>query len=381
MPSFPRRVGSEAPAVEPQTLELAPLTEAPAEPEDEFSGEFAALEEAPSELLLSDDNWSLGEVELDAAPLEETIDFGLVTLSSSVEELPAFDFDELEPFDSPDQAAIDSPLESLSLESLEDAPVSWDAAEFAMELPEVELPSALIEPVAVPAADKPLSMADVMAAPVQAINPPAQDVPPSLLPPPADEEPIDEELLEVFVEEVGEVLETISDYLPRWCADTTDKDALAEIRRAFHTLKGSGRMVRALVIGELGWSIENLLNRVLDRSIQPDEPVQQVVKDVVALMPALVEEFANKAQRQRDDVDLLAATAHALARGLPPPMAAAATVAAEPMLAEETVEPAADELDEPSIRNCWRSSATRRRPIWMPWSASSPTARRNCRNR
>lgn len=78
-------------------------------------------------------------------------------------------------------------------------------------------------------------------------------------------------------------------------------------------------MVRALVIGELAWSIENLFNRVLDRSIAASEPVQRVVDQVVALLPELVEEFAANAQRQRDDVDLLAATAHALAKGEPLP--------------------------------------------------------------
>ena len=80
-------------------------------------------------------------------------------------------------------------------------------------------------------------------------------------------------------------------------------------------------MVRALIIGELAWSIENMLNRVLDRSIQPDQLVQQVIADVVELMPALVDEFAAKAQRQRDDVDRLAAAAHALARGQVPNLA------------------------------------------------------------
>ena len=55
----------------------------------------------------------------------------------------------------------------------------------------------------------------------------------------------------MFVEEAGEVLETIAEYLPQWRADTANKEALSEVRRAFHTLKGSGRMVRALVIGEL----------------------------------------------------------------------------------------------------------------------------------
>ena len=170
-------------------------------------------------------------------------------------------------FDAQAEPALE--LDELSLEQLAEAN-QWDELELAdLELPEVELPSAPHIQVEEPVAEKPLSMADVMAAPVQAINPPAADVPPSLLPPPADEEPVDEELLEVFIEEVGEVLETIGEYLPQWQADTDNKDALIEVRRAFHTLKGSGRMVRALIIGELGWSIENLLNRVLDRSIEP----------------------------------------------------------------------------------------------------------------
>ena len=193
--------------------------------------------------------------------------------------------------------------------------VDWSEAEMAeLDMPEVMLP----EPIVQEASDEPaMTMEDVMAAPVASINPPARDVPPSLLPPPEGEEPVDDDLLEVFIEEAAEVLETIGEYLPRWCADASDKEALGEVRRAFHTLKGSGRMVRALIIGELAWSVENLLNRVLDRSIQVGEPVKKLVSDVVNLMPALVEEFAAKGQRQRDDVDRLAADAHALAKGQP----------------------------------------------------------------
>ncbi|MDE3737100.1 Hpt domain-containing protein [Pseudomonas resinovorans] len=227
--------------------------------------------------------------------------------------LPSLDLDEL---DSLPAAEPVVELEALNLEDLP-APLEWDEAALAeLGLPEVDLPSApLEEPVVEPAAERPLSLAEVMAVPVPAFNPPARDVPPSLLPPPADEEPVDDELQEVFIEEAGEVLETLADYLPRWHADSNDRDALGEVRRAFHTLKGSGRMVRALIIGELSWSVENLLNRVLDRSIEAAEPVHQVVQDVVDLLPALVDEYAAKAQRQRDDVDQLAATAHALAKG------------------------------------------------------------------
>jgi chemosensory pili system protein ChpA (sensor histidine kinase/response regulator) len=315
--------------------------------ESELSLEFGELQSAEplaadgDELLSLEDSWTLEEL---PAALGDVVELSAFDEVQDLSALPSLDLND-EPLtvsetatewnldnslelrdlqqevpETPTFSLEDAGLEELSLddlnEDLNDNPADWNEAELAeLELPEVDLPGVEPEaPVAAPV-EKPLSMADVMAAPVQAINPPAQDVPPSLLPPPEGEEPIDEDLLEVFIEEVGEVLETIAEYLPQWRADTDNKTALAEVRRAFHTLKGSGRMVRALIIGELGWAIENLLNRVLDRSIQPGEEVQQVIADVVALMPALVDEFAAKAQRQRDDVDALAATAHALARG------------------------------------------------------------------
>jgi chemosensory pili system protein ChpA (sensor histidine kinase/response regulator) len=162
------------------------------------------------------------------------------------------------------------------------------------------------------------SLADVLASPVSSVNPPALTTPGSLLPPPSGEEPVDDELREVFLEETDEVLEILREYLPRWTANPDDKSALSELRRAFHTLKGSGRMVRALVLGELAWAMENLLNRVLERSVPPGPAVQQLLGDALNLLPELVAEFAANAQRQCNDVDQLAARAHALAKGNEP---------------------------------------------------------------
>ncbi|WP_247839782.1 Hpt domain-containing protein [Pseudomonas sp. MWU12-3103b] len=162
------------------------------------------------------------------------------------------------------------------------------------------------------------SLADVLASPVSAVNPPALITPGSLMPPPVDEEPVDDELREVFLEETDEVLEVLHEYLPRWTADTHDRAALTELRRAFHTLKGSGRMVRALILGELAWAVENLLNRVLEHSVEPGAQVQQLLTDTVLLLPELISEFATHRQRQRSDVDQLAARAHALAKGVEP---------------------------------------------------------------
>ena len=173
------------------------------------------------------------------------------------------------------------------------------------------------------------SLAEVLASPVSALNPPARNSPDSLMPPPADEEPVDDELREVFLEETDEVLAVLHEYLPRWTANPQDRAALTELRRAFHTLKGSGRMVRALVLGELAWAVENLLNRVLEQSVEPGAVLRQLLGDTVLLLPELINEFATQRQRQRNDVDQLAARAHALAKG------------DEPLAAEDTDDVAA----------------------------------------
>jgi chemosensory pili system protein ChpA (sensor histidine kinase/response regulator) len=83
---------------------------------------------------------------------------------------------------------------------------------------------------------------------------------------PQDDITDDDDICEIFAEEVEEVLETIQNFLPKWSANFENKSALTEVRRGFHTLKGSGRMVGAKVVGELAWSIENMLNRVIDKT-------------------------------------------------------------------------------------------------------------------
>ena len=256
--------------------------------------------------------------------------------------------------------AVEAPVE-LELSEPKDSepalPASEPQALDLSDIPDVELPQIIIaeasehEPVE-------LSLQDVMSSSVAPVNPPATDIPPSILPPPADEEPVDQELQEVFVEEAEEVLETLNEFYPKWRANQDDQEALTEVRRAFHTLKGSGRMVRALVAGELAWSIENMLNRVIDGSVAVSQPLLQVIADVITLFPELVEEYAKQQQRQRDDVDQLAAIAHALARNEPLPDFATAAVSNMPDwdasddfsdFAEEDALEINLELPEPSV--------------------------------
>src|SRR6056297_3306825 len=129
-----------------------------------------------------------------------------------------------------------------------------------------------------------------------------------------DDDLIDDEILEIFVEEAGEVLETIREYLPMLLRQHDDRSALSEVRRAFHTLKGSGRMVGALVVGELAWSVENMLNRVIDGSIFMNDDIASLLEDVTANLPALVEDF-EKRRAPSVDTSNLEARANALANG------------------------------------------------------------------
>ncbi|HAN54819.1 MAG TPA: hypothetical protein DCQ77_00840, partial [Betaproteobacteria bacterium] len=88
---------------------------------------------------------------------------------------------------------------------------------------------------------------------------------------------VDAELLQIFLEEASEVLDTISSQLAISRAAPRDHDSLTTLRRSFHTLKGSGRMVGLNDLGEAAWGIEQLLNQWL----QEDKPASPALLDVL----------------------------------------------------------------------------------------------------
>ncbi|MDO3721261.1 Hpt domain-containing protein [Marinobacter sp. chi1] len=131
----------------------------------------------------------------------------------------------------------------------------------------------------------------------------------------ADEDDlIDDEILEIFIEEAGEVLETIREHLPTLLNQFDDRTALSEVRRAYHTLKGSGRMVGAEVVGELAWSVENMLNRVIDGSILMNSDLAELLNEVTGVLPGLVEDFEQRRPAGFDTASL-EARAEVLAKG------------------------------------------------------------------
>lgn len=103
----------------------------------------------------------------------------------------------------------------------------------------------------------------------------------------------DEDIREIFIEEAGEVLEEMDSNLPVWQANPSDLKILKEVRRGFHTLKGSGRMVGAYQLGEMAWAVENMLNRVLDGTLESNDEIANFIAQTRAKIPTLVQDFAN----------------------------------------------------------------------------------------
>ena len=156
-----------------------------------------------------------------------------------------------------------------------------------------------------------------------------------------DAEHLDPELLELFIEEAKDEIATIQRNLPQWVESPDDMETLITVRRSFHTLKGSGRMVGAERIGEFAWAVENLLNRLINKTLVRTPPMIEFIERAAAAVPDLVEQL-EVGTEPASDISLLIARANAFADG--DPNAAVLTIAA-PDVNEQVEEAAALEMD------------------------------------
>ncbi len=131
-----------------------------------------------------------------------------------------------------------------------------------------------------------------------------------------DAEHLDPELLELFIEEAKEEIAGVSRNLPKWQEAPDDMETLITVRRSFHTLKGSGRMVGAERIGEYAWSVENLLNKLINRTLARTPPMVEFIMEAAEALPELVEQL-EVGTDPKTDVGLLMARASAFAEGDP----------------------------------------------------------------
>jgi chemosensory pili system protein ChpA (sensor histidine kinase/response regulator) len=126
----------------------------------------------------------------------------------------------------------------------------------------------------------------------------------SVIEPPDD---IDDEIIEIFLEEAEEEFHNISRLLSLWQADQSNQDALKDMRRSFHTLKGSGRLVGAKDLGEFAWAFENMLNRVIDKTIEVSPVMFEVLNQGRDTLPHLYELFKTGGRADQPVLALMSA--------------------------------------------------------------------------
>ncbi|ALN82187.1 response regulator [Lysobacter antibioticus] len=119
---------------------------------------------------------------------------------------------------------------------------------------------------------------------------------------------IDDEVREIFLEEFEEEIANLDNLLPAWREAPDDLARVQPVRRVFHTLKGSGRLVGARTLGEFSWNIENLLNRVREHGRAASPEVIDLVEHAHRALPGFYAALRNQGPLT---VDVAGIEAHA----------------------------------------------------------------------
>jgi len=185
-----------------------------------------------------------------------------------------------------------------------------------------------------------------VAAPVVA-EAPAPAAPVAMTAPPVlVEGEIEAELLEIFIMEAEEVLALVTSTLPVLKAGPTNQETITVVRRAFHTLKGSGRMVGLNNFGEGAAYVEKVMNLWLSEGRAATPDLLALLDWAAVDMSAWVQELVATGSSARSSEALVAAAARML-EGETFSMQAVAVVEAPVVIEEAPVE--APVLEEPVL--------------------------------
>jgi chemosensory pili system protein ChpA (sensor histidine kinase/response regulator) len=176
---------------------------------------------------------------------------------------------------------------------------------------------------------------------------------------------IDKELLEIFLEEAREVVDTIASNLETCRGAPHDRESLTTIRRGFHTLKGSGRMVGLMALGEIAWQCEQVMNKWLKDEKPASPPLLDFIELARESFARWVGELQHDALAPIDGAQITR-EAEALKSEAEPVPAPAPPVAEVPAAAPAAVEEAAPAQEDLSFESLVQAAPTREEPAPTP---------------
>ena len=246
-----------------------------------------------------------------------------------------------------------------------------------------------------------LSPAVVQAA-IAAMQPAAAPAPVPTAAPVAASAPVviqevDTELLEIFIEEAREVVTNGLAAVANLEGTPSDVGELTTLRRAFHTLKGSSRMVGLNEFGEAGWAMEQVLNTWLADQKPASDPLRTLSAEALRGFGRWIEDVASgsgvvwKASMFRGPADALRVEGRLVPLALPEDGTAAAANAA-PALELPAADAALDlpafeaplepldldaafdlpDLTLPSAADPFAASPTEPAPLDLPLAQAAP---------
>ena len=110
---------------------------------------------------------------------------------------------------------------------------------------------------------------------------------------------VDPELLDIFLEEAREVAGNGLHSTQALVAEPNNIGEMTTLRRAFHTLKGSSRMVGLNVFGEAAWSMEQVMNAWLAEQKPASSQLCELSKQALQAHQVWIEEIASGGGKQR----------------------------------------------------------------------------------
>ncbi|MEC5159649.1 MULTISPECIES: hybrid sensor histidine kinase/response regulator [unclassified Janthinobacterium] len=135
---------------------------------------------------------------------------------------------------------------------------------------------------------------------------PAPAAPPEA-PAPRGDAAVEAELLDIFIGEARDALSFVEGTLARPRAHSAGADQMAMLRRSFHTLKGSGRMVGLNQFAEAAGAVERVMNVWLAEDRAPNDELFGLLAHSWSLLSDWLAEVADGAASQRSAAALVAA--------------------------------------------------------------------------
>ncbi|MEW8048364.1 MAG: Hpt domain-containing protein, partial [Candidatus Thiodiazotropha sp.] len=111
----------------------------------------------------------------------------------------------------------------------------------------------------------------------------------------------DPELVEIFIEESRELMETLEDNYNQWRENRADHTGLDGMQRALHTIKGSSRLAGIEPVGDLSHAMESLLNGVVRGQVDTSDRVFAVVRQALDLIATQTDDVASTGKVHQAD--------------------------------------------------------------------------------